>query len=232
MKNFKKLSIALITIIAFASCTSEPQANFIMSSEAIDDNNDPIVGEEISFENLSIDADAYKWNFDDGEESNEKNPEHIYEKGGEYEVSLSASNKKGSETYTTELNVLSLDGDWECTSIVTYSDGVETYNEILEIEQEGNELEGELEGEHQGVDIEDAEVDEYEVSFTATYNSSTGIEIWVYEGEINEDYDEMEGEITIIVNGTPYTGFTWSAEKENNKSVHVKGNSIKKGYKF
>lgn len=213
------LFIAVLAIMGnyFTSCTPESVACFNISSNSIDDRNDPIVGEEISFENCSTDADSYYWDFDDKEDSQKDSPNHSYTKGGEYEVTLEATNKKGTSTISYLINVLSLDGEWECTSTVEYTSGFETYIETLELEQEDVELEGELEN----VEIENAEVDKYNIEFTVVY----GTQRWVYKGEINEDYDEMEGEITIMTEDGTYSGFAWSAEKTSSKSSHVKSNN-------
>lgn len=43
---------------------------------------------EAKFQNLSIIADAYQWNFGDGSSSNEPNPNHIFPSFGTYEIEL------------------------------------------------------------------------------------------------------------------------------------------------
>lgn len=48
---------------------------------------------QVLFNNLSINATAYTWNFGDGTTSNEVNPSHIYSSPGTYTVSLTASNE-------------------------------------------------------------------------------------------------------------------------------------------
>jgi len=47
----------------------------------------------LSFTNLSVDADAYDWDFGDGGNSTSKNPSHVYAATGDYNVCLVASNK-------------------------------------------------------------------------------------------------------------------------------------------
>ncbi|MBN1822580.1 MAG: PKD domain-containing protein, partial [Prolixibacteraceae bacterium] len=61
---------------------------------------------ELTFNNLSTNADSYNWNFGDYDselnKSSEKNPSHLYSLPGEYEISLEAVN-----TQTGEMNKLS-----------------------------------------------------------------------------------------------------------------------------
>lgn len=214
-----KKSILLIAVlalgIAVTSCKEDPDSCFNTSSDAIDDGNDPIVGEKITFDNCSDNADSYYWDFGDDTDSEKDSPSHIYEKGGEYEVTLEATNSKSTVDLTHKIMVLSLDGEWECISILD----TDSYVETLDLEQVGSELEGDLEG----ADISNASVDEYDVEFSVLYASTDGNMTWVYSGEINDDYDEMEGTYKIILDGVTYTdaSFTWSAEKTKSKSGKI-----------
>jgi PKD repeat protein len=47
--------------------------------------------QEVVFENKTIDADSYLWDFGDGTTSNEINPKKIYAKSGSYTVTFSHS---------------------------------------------------------------------------------------------------------------------------------------------
>ena len=67
-----------------------PQADFDFSQS----------GMEFSFDNLSLDADSYEWNFGDGNISNEPNPQHEYNLSGNYFVQLTAHNECGVNQYT------------------------------------------------------------------------------------------------------------------------------------
>jgi PKD repeat protein len=53
-------------------------------------NNVSCIGEEILFNNLTINADSYLWSFGDGNQSTDKNPSHQYQESGNYTVSLAA----------------------------------------------------------------------------------------------------------------------------------------------
>lgn len=50
-----------------------------------------------NFKDLSVNAVKWQWIFGDGNTSNEQNPRHLYEKLGEYDVTLIAENEAGCE---------------------------------------------------------------------------------------------------------------------------------------
>ena len=52
----------------------------------------------VHFQNLSVNADSFIWDFGDGETSAENNPVHSYDDIGEYTVSLIAFNEYGNDT--------------------------------------------------------------------------------------------------------------------------------------
>ena len=54
--------------------------------------NTIINGQEVTFNNLSSNAESYSWTFGDGAGSNEENPVHTYDQGGVYVVELVAIN--------------------------------------------------------------------------------------------------------------------------------------------
>lgn len=224
-KSFLLISLLAITSIYFTSCTPDSEACFNATSDAIEDENNPIVGEKISFENCSENADSYYWDFDDDEDSETESPTHTYTKGGEYEVTLETTNKKGTDGTSLTINVLSLDGDWE-GYIILYSSDDEDYIETefeLEIEQEGEDLEGTF----LSFNLVSSTVDEYEIElrFDLTFNSgSEGY--YLLEGEINEDYDEMEGTFYRVIGSTKDEDsmYTWYAEKTSSKSCSIKSN--------
>jgi len=65
----------------------------------------PIVGEKISFFDNSSGAMKWFWDFGDGNTSYEKNPEHIYEKPGTYNVTLTISCNGFNISVTKQLNI-------------------------------------------------------------------------------------------------------------------------------
>lgn len=100
----KKL-ITLSTIIALllTGCSKDPIANFAFSPA------NPYVGEEVFFDNISVDAESFEWNFDDGTTSSVYDPVHTFMEGGTYAVQLKAFGKRrGVDIYIEAITVLSL----------------------------------------------------------------------------------------------------------------------------
>ena len=62
----------------------------------------------LQFTDLSENATSWKWNFGDGTNSTEQNPEHTYNKAGQYAVTVTVNNAAGSNTatYTGYINVV------------------------------------------------------------------------------------------------------------------------------
>lgn len=91
---------------------------FTASCELGDDKDDPEVGEpvasfqfevssenwaEVTFTNFSQNADTYSWDFgDDSELSTEESPVHVYDAGGTYTVTLTATNADGVSATKSE----------------------------------------------------------------------------------------------------------------------------------
>ncbi|MCH2081745.1 MAG: PKD domain-containing protein, partial [Saprospiraceae bacterium] len=62
-------------------------------------------GLEVSFTNLTTDANSYEWDFGDGNTSTAENPTHLYEMAGDYTVILTAENECGEETFQLQITV-------------------------------------------------------------------------------------------------------------------------------
>ena len=60
----------------------------------------------VQFTNLSQNALSISWNFGDGANSSEHNPEHTYLSEGNYTVTLTTSNKNGTDSMSTRITVL------------------------------------------------------------------------------------------------------------------------------
>jgi hypothetical protein len=63
-------------------------------------------GYNVSFFNQSQNAKQYLWSFDDGTESNEINPKHIFNHEGAYLVKLIAVSDCGSDDITQKVNII------------------------------------------------------------------------------------------------------------------------------
>ena len=59
----------------------------------------------VSFNNLSVDADDYSWDFGDGSSSSAENPSHPYALSGAYNVCLTATNKYDSDNNCKVINI-------------------------------------------------------------------------------------------------------------------------------
>jgi hypothetical protein len=88
----KKIIYLLLFLPLFLiSCESSPEAYFSVETA------EPEVGREVFFNNESLNAGKFEWDFGDGYISNDANPGHIYTANGLYEVTLTAISKSGLE---------------------------------------------------------------------------------------------------------------------------------------
>jgi hypothetical protein len=99
MKRIIYFILALQIILS--SCEKTPVASFST------DTNEPEVGQSVIFSNRSHDAENFEWDFGDGYISIDKNPLHIFNATGSYEVILTAISKSGNEDKASlTINVL------------------------------------------------------------------------------------------------------------------------------
>jgi PKD repeat protein len=93
-----------VTLIAslvalLQGCYPEPLANFDLSYAS------NVAPAEVTFTNLSTDAEEYRWNFGDGETSSSENPTHTYYEGGTFVISLKAIGRGGENTVSKSLTI-------------------------------------------------------------------------------------------------------------------------------
>ncbi|ADR22152.1 hypothetical protein MATR_02100 [Marivirga tractuosa] len=81
----------------FEILSSDPTADFISTSTALN-----YTGDQINFEYISAGATSYSWDFGDGNTSNQENPSHSYASGGVYDVSLTITSDAGNATVVKE----------------------------------------------------------------------------------------------------------------------------------
>ncbi len=98
MQNLIKIyaSILLISLFTLSCKKTPPVANFSFDGTA---KNAPT---SVQFTNTSTDADEYAWDFGDGGNSSEKDPNHLYKNAGTYTITLVAKNKKGDSNIITK----------------------------------------------------------------------------------------------------------------------------------
>lgn len=68
-----------------------------------------IIPLNIEFNNLSVGATSYIWNFGDGQSSNETSPKHLYSKAGEYLAFLIALSDRGCTDTAEAIKILATD---------------------------------------------------------------------------------------------------------------------------
>lgn len=74
----------------------------------------------ITFNNLSLDASDYEWNFGDGNTSTDFEPTHTYSVNGNVDMYLIASNDCGSDTAFWELNGVSINENEPITELSVF----------------------------------------------------------------------------------------------------------------
>lgn len=101
------------------------ESYFVPDQEAdfISSNSTAQIGDTIYFQDNSINANSWEWNFGDGTSSNSQNPFHVYNQSGIYNVILTIN--KGChydrECFTIEINdELNASSEFETESILIY----------------------------------------------------------------------------------------------------------------
>ena len=228
MKTKLFISVAVIAVLALmAGCGKDPSPCFTFTSVSIDNEDLPIVGEEIEFTNCSSDATSYVWDFgDDSKTSTKENPTHVYESADTYTVTLTATGDGGTKTTTQEIEVMaSLTGTWEGTMTVTGATDV--YAIVFTIEQSGTELTGTFEF-SDGTGTSDfssgSKLSGQDV--TIKFTEPTYQMVFKFTGTVNDAYDEMDGDYTMTMAGGGLTG-SWDVTKSSKKSaVNPNGKGI------
>ncbi len=100
MKNFfRSLTAVMAVAILIAGC-KKPTANFTADKQEVE------TGEVVTFTNSSEDAAIYMWDFGDGTQSSQKNPTHVYDTPGSYQVTMtSAKNKMKKPADATAITI-------------------------------------------------------------------------------------------------------------------------------
>lgn len=93
--------MTLLLPLILISCEKSPVARFST------DTTEPEVGHNVLFSNESQNATNFEWDFGDGYISNEKNPSHVFNSNGKFEVILTATSKNGKDDQASlSLNVM------------------------------------------------------------------------------------------------------------------------------
>ncbi len=157
---------------------NEPKANF----EYIQNCED---AQTISFNNLSIGADTWEWDFGDGNTSTALNPNHIYNQGGTYIVKLSVENN--------ETNCIDVKTDTILASPLKAMFEVEDYEGCIKFKTKVKDLtigDGLYEWNVPGGDILISEGEENEPYFVfPRVGIYTGITLTVTDGDCVSTYE-------------------------------------------
>ncbi len=95
-----RLSLFVFTLLTLIACTEDPpEASFTMS------NQNCLAPCAVYFSNNSKNALSFHWDFGDGKSSVEPNPYHVYETGGRYTITLTATNYDGTSTQEESINL-------------------------------------------------------------------------------------------------------------------------------
>jgi len=113
--NFMKgiTFLSLIISLLVVSCKKSPVADFSYS-------NPVKVGEEVTFNNLSKNADRFSWDFGDGYTSVKSDPVHTFGKAGTCTVSLQAMGEDESVYTSKELLVTGITYSFKNSSSVDF----------------------------------------------------------------------------------------------------------------
>lgn len=96
--QLKQSSLVILGIIIAGSWGCSPSARFTYTQERQQ------APSEVKFDNASMRATEYEWDFGDGQTATEESPHHQFVQSGEYAVTLKAM--KGSRTSTTTQKIM------------------------------------------------------------------------------------------------------------------------------
>lgn len=108
--SYESAGVYDVTLIAtsFAGKDTMEMESYISSytTPIADFEYDALSEFEYSFENLSVDGDAYFWDFGDGATTSEANPVHVYNEPGTYKIVLTVTNQCGEVTHEDEILIV------------------------------------------------------------------------------------------------------------------------------
>ena len=105
--NWKDTGIQTISVFALNSCVDGParESSTYIMDEPIAQFSESIDGIEVSFTNESTQGETYLWTFGDGATSSEASPMHRFIDQGEYETTLSVTNRCGNDEVEKDFNL-------------------------------------------------------------------------------------------------------------------------------
>jgi hypothetical protein len=98
--SFKVLALISLILSITLSCKKLPEPSFSYSPM-----DNPEAGELIRFNNESVNANSFNWDFGDGGNSSAEHPEYTFLNPGSYEVKLTARNEDGEDSYAQTVTI-------------------------------------------------------------------------------------------------------------------------------
>lgn len=98
-KSIHLLLTAILLAAMLTGCETLPTADFTFEPSEI------TVYDEVTFTNISSDAESYAWDFGDGSTSFDANPTHVFRSAGTFTVKLTATNEDGDSEVQKEIVV-------------------------------------------------------------------------------------------------------------------------------
>ncbi|NVN96064.1 MAG: PKD domain-containing protein [Bacteroidetes bacterium] len=136
-KKFKTLLLVAVLIAACFGCKKDDDNsnNPSVANFAISGDNE-FAPRAVIFSNQSLNATSYLWNFGDGQTSTAENPNHVFNAGGTYNVTLTATNSVGQNVVNKTVIIKNAPSKLKITRIVLTSipfinssgSGWDTYN--------------------------------------------------------------------------------------------------------
>ena len=102
----KNYLFLLLSIFIFTFCSENEESLTPPTAEFQFNQGSNYAPATLTFSNQSTNAEYYIWDFGDGSTTTEESPSHIFEKAGNYAVTLTSINKDGSSQFTETINVL------------------------------------------------------------------------------------------------------------------------------
>jgi enterochelin esterase-like enzyme len=104
-------------ILILVGACNGPEASFIYECGECE------IGDPVQFNNTSINAETFDWDFGDGNTATKENPVHVYDEFGTFTVRLKVSNKNGSDDADLPVTIKAPSG--LLVDTVVYSPGLE-----------------------------------------------------------------------------------------------------------
>lgn len=211
-RNIYVLAVALVMITG-ASCKKDDAGSGLKAvfSYVAD-------GYKVNFTNFSSNAKEYEWEFGDGsgETSTLKGPQHVFNRKGDFLVTLTAKNGAETSTFTDTVSIIGpnikIDGDFSDWTYVpfaaenppTFTSSIRAIKAFASSDQINIYLEGDA---SMNMDILDIYMD-------ANNNAATGYATWLYPAGSGADF-LFEGSPTggwgdVFAHVGPGTGWGWN----------------------